>query len=137
MAENTEDELAARDRFLDSKLGCVSGGGGSWDGIGENGGTGLEALRGGAEGGPPTWAGFFKEEEFGAVLGADEAGGDDFRVIEDEKVCEGEEGGEVTDGEIGEFTSGAAKEKESGGVAGVSWGGSDPIVGDGEGEELI
>jgi len=28
-------------------------------------------------------------------LGADEAGGDDFRVIEDEKVFWGKEGGEI------------------------------------------
>jgi len=58
----------------------------------------LEAFGGGAEGGPPTWAGFFKEKEFGAVLGADETSGDDFRVIQDEKVSWGEERGEVADG---------------------------------------
>jgi hypothetical protein len=70
-------------------------------------------------------------------LGADEAGGDDFRVVEDEKVFWGEEGGEVADGEIGEFACGAAEKEESGGVAGVGGGGSDPIVRDGEREELI
>ena len=129
--------MAPWDGFLDSKLGCGSGGGGSWDGIGENGGTGLEAFGGSAEGGPPTWASFFEEEEFGAVLGTDEAGGDDLRVVEDEEIFWGEEGGEVADGEIGEFACGAAEEEESGGVAGVGGGGSDPIVGDDEGEELI
>jgi hypothetical protein len=97
----------------------------------------LETFGGGAEGGPPTWAGFFKEEEFGAVLGADEAGGDDFRVIEDEKVCGGEEGGEVTDGEIGEFACGAAEKEESGGVAGVGGGSGDSVVGDSDGEEFL
>ena len=70
--------MAARDGFFHSKLGGGTARCGSWDGIGGNGGTGLEAFGGGAEGGPPTRAGFFKEEEFGAVLGADEAGGDDF-----------------------------------------------------------
>jgi hypothetical protein len=70
-------------------------------------------------------------------LRADEAGGDDFRVIEDEKIFWGEEGGKVADGEIGEFACGAAKEEDSSGVAGVGWGGGDPIVGDSEGEELI
>jgi len=69
----------------------------------------LEAFGGSAEGGPPTWASFFKEEEFGAVLGADEAGGDDLRVVEDKKVFRGEEGGEVANGEISELTSGAAE----------------------------
>jgi hypothetical protein len=44
-------------------------------------------------------------------LGADEAGRDDLRVVEDEKVFWGEEGGEVADGEIGEF-SGCAAEQE-------------------------
>jgi hypothetical protein len=42
-------------------------------------------------------------------LGADEAGGDDFRVIENEKVFWGKEGGEIADGEIGEFSGGAAE----------------------------
>jgi len=70
-------------------------------------------------------------------LGADEAGGDDLRVIEDEEVFWGEEGGEVTDGEIGEFSGGAAEEEEAGGVAGVGGGGSDSVVGDSDGEELI
>jgi hypothetical protein len=37
-------------------------------------------------------------------MGADEAGWDDLRVVEDEKVFWGEEGGEVADGEIGEFS---------------------------------
>ena len=129
--------MASWDGFFDSELGGGTDGGTSWDGIGENGGTRLEAFGGSAEGGPPTWASFFKEEEFGAVLGTDEAGGDDLRVIEDEKVCGGEEGGEVTDGEISELTSGAAEEEESGGVAGMGWGGSDPIVRDGEGEEFL
>jgi len=101
--------LATRDRFFDSKLGGETDGGRSWDGIGENGGTGLEAFGGGAEGGPPTWAGFFQEKEFGSVLGADEAGRDDLRVVEDEKVFWGEEGGEVADGEIGEFSGCAAE----------------------------
>ena len=108
-AENTQDELTARDGFFDSKLGGGTYGGGSRDGIGENGGTGLEAFGGGSKGGPPTWASFFEEEEFGAVLGTDEAGGDDLRVVEDEEIFWGEEGGEVADGEIGEFTSGAAE----------------------------
>ena len=129
--------MAAWDGFFDSELGGGTDGGGSWNGIGENGGTGLEAFGGGAEGGPPTWASFFEEEEFGAVLGTDEAGGDDLRVVEDEEIFWGEEGGEVADGEIGEFTSGAAESEEAGRVAGVGWGGGDPIVGDGEGEELI
>ena len=97
----------------------------------------MEALGGGAEGGPPTWAGFFKEEEFGTVFGADEAGGDDLRVIEDEEVCGGEEGCEVANVEVGDFVIGAAKEEESGGVAGVGWGGSDSIVRDGEREEFL
>jgi len=101
--------LAAWDGFFDSELGGGIDGGGSWNGIGENGGTGLEAFGGGAKGCPPTWAGFFKQEEFGAVLGADEAGGDNLRVIEDEKVFWGEEGGEITDGEIGEFSGRAAE----------------------------
>jgi len=70
-------------------------------------------------------------------LGADDAGGDNLRVIEDEKVCGGEEGGEVADGEIGKFACGTAEEKEAGGVAGAGGGGSDPIVWDGEGEKLI
>jgi len=37
-------------------------------------------------------------------LRADEAGGDDLRIVEDEKVFWGQEGGEVADGEIGDFS---------------------------------
>ncbi len=70
-------------------------------------------------------------------MGADESGGDDFRVIEDEKVFWAEEGGEVANAEIGDFACGAAEEEESGGVAGVGGGGGDSVVGDGEGEEVI
>ena len=68
---------------------------------------------------------------------ADEAGGDDFRVIEDEKIFWGEEGGKVADGEIGEFACGAAGETASGGVPGVGGGSGDSVVGDSDGEELI
>ena len=67
----------------------------------------------------------------------DEAGGDDFRVIEYEKVSWAEEGGEVADGEIGEFSGGSAEYEEAGGVAGVGWGGSNPIVRDGERKEFL
>ncbi len=47
-------------------------------------------------------------EEFCAVLGAVESGGDDFRVFVDEKVFWGEVGGEVAEGESGEFSCGSA-----------------------------
>jgi hypothetical protein len=42
-------------------------------------------------------------------LGADEAGWDDLRVVENEEVFWGEKGGEVADGEIGEFSGRAAE----------------------------
>jgi hypothetical protein len=70
-------------------------------------------------------------------LGADEAGGDDLRVIEDEKVFWGEDGGEVANGKIGEFSGRAAEEEESGGVPGVGGGSGDSIVGDSEKEEFF
>ena len=90
----------------------------------------MKSFGGGAEGGPPTGARFLEKEEFGAVLGADKAGGDDFRVIEYEEVRWGEEGGEVTNREIGDLVCGTAEEKKAGGVAGMSWGGGNPIMGD-------
>ena len=64
--------------FFDSELGSGSSGGRVWDGVGRDDSAGLEAFGGGTEGGPPAGAGFFKEEEFSSVLGADEAGGNDF-----------------------------------------------------------
>ena len=64
--------------FFDSELGSGSSGGRSWDGVGRDDSAGLEALGGGTEGGPPAGAGFFEKEEFSSVLGADEAGGNDF-----------------------------------------------------------
>jgi hypothetical protein len=70
----------------------------------------LEAFGGGTEGGPPAGASFFEKEEFGTVLGADQSGRDDLGVIEDEKVAWVEERGEVPDGVVGDFASGAAEE---------------------------
>ena len=70
----------------------------------------MEAFGGGTEGSPPAGAGFFEKEEFGTVLGADQSGRDDLGVIEDEKVAWVEERGEVPDGVVGDFASGAAEE---------------------------
>ena len=64
--------------FFDSELGSGSSGGRAWDGVGREDGAGLEAFGWGTEGGPPAGAGFFEKEEFSSVLGADEAGGNDF-----------------------------------------------------------
>jgi len=90
----------------------------------------LKAFGRSAECGPPPGTSFLEKEEFGAVLGADKAGGDDFGVIEYEKVRGGKEGGEITNGEIGDFVCGTAKEKEAGRVAGMGGGGGNPIVWD-------
>jgi hypothetical protein len=73
-----ENDLPAGDRFFDAKLGGRAGGGKAWDGVGRYEGTGLKAFGWGAEGGPPAGASFLEKEEFGAVLGADKAGGDNF-----------------------------------------------------------
>ena len=64
--------------FFDSELGSGSSGGRAWDGVGRDDSAGLEAFGGGTEGGPPAGAGFFEKKKLGAVLGADEAGGNDF-----------------------------------------------------------
>ena len=90
----------------------------------------MKAFGRSAECGPPPGTSFLEKEEFGAVLGADKAGGDYFGVIEYEKVRGGKEGGEITNGEIGDFVCGTAKEKEAGRVAGMSGGGGNPIVWD-------
>ena len=55
-------------------------------GIGEKVGTGGQAFGRSAEGSPPTGTGFFQEEKFCAILGADEAGGDNLGVIKDQEV---------------------------------------------------
>ena len=119
--------MPAGDRFFDAKLGGRAGRGKAWDGVGRKEGTGLKSFGGGAEGGPPARASFLEKEKFSAVLGADKAGGDDFGVIEYEKVSRGKEGGEVTNREIGDLVCGTAEEKEAGGVAGMSWGGGNSI----------
>ena len=64
--------------FFDSELGSGSSGGRAWDGVGRDDSAGLEAFGGGTEGGPPAGAGFLKKKKLGAVLGADEAGRNDF-----------------------------------------------------------
>ena len=97
----------------------------------------MKAFGGSAEGGPPTGACFLEKEEFSAVLGADKAGGDDFGVIEYEKVSGGKEGGEVTNGEIGHFSSCSVNVEEAGGVAGMSGGGGNPIRWDGDRKEFL
>ena len=132
-----ENDLPARDRFFNAKLGGRAGGGKAWDGVGRKQGTGLKSFGGGAEGGPPTGARFLEKEEFGAVLGADKAGGDDFGVIEYEKVSGGKEGGQVTNREIGDLVCGTAEEKEAGGVAGMSGRGGNPIRWDGDRKEFL
>ena len=90
----------------------------------------MKAFGGGAESGPPAGASFLEKEEFSSVLGADKAGWDDFGVIEYEKVSGGKEGGEVSNREIGDLVCGTAEEKKAGGVAGISWGGGNSIVGE-------
>ena len=127
-----ENDLPARDRFFNAKLGGRAGGGKAWDGVGRKQGTGLKSFGGGAEGGPPTGACFLEKEEFGAVLGANNAGGDDFGVIKYEKVSGGKEGGEVTNREIGDLICGTAEKKEAGRVAGMSWRSGNSIRGDGD-----
>ncbi len=97
----------------------------------------MKSFGGGAEGGPPTGASFLEKEEFSSVLGADKAGGDDFRVIEHKKVSGGKEGGEVTNRSIGHFTSCSVNVKEAGGVAGMSGGGGNSIRWDGNGKEFL
>ena len=97
----------------------------------------MKSFGGGAEGGPPTGACFLKKEEFCAVLGADKSGGDDFGVIEYEKVSGGKEGGEVTNREIGDLVCGTAEKKKAGGVAGMSWGDGNSIRWDGNRKEFL
>ena len=80
----------------------------------------MKSFGGSAEGGPPTGARFFEKEELSAVLGADQAGGNDFRVIEHKKVSGGEEGWEVTNREIGDFVCRTAYEEQACGVPGMS-----------------
>jgi hypothetical protein len=45
-----------------------------------------EAFGGSSQGGPPAWAGFFKKQELGSILGADDPGGDNLGVIKDQEV---------------------------------------------------
>jgi hypothetical protein len=97
----------------------------------------LKSFGGCAEGGPPTGASFLEKEEFSSVLGADKAGGDDFRVIERKKVSGGKERGEVTNRSIGHFSSCSVNVKEAGGVAGMSGGCGNSIWWDGDRKEFL
>jgi hypothetical protein len=132
-----ENDLPTRDRFFNAKLGGRAGGGKAWDGVGRKQGTGLKSFGGGAEGGPPTRARFLEKEEFGAVLGANKAGRDDFGVIQYEKVSGGKEGGQVTNRSIGHFSSCSVNVEEAGRVAGMSGGGGNPIRWDGDRKEFL
>ena len=97
----------------------------------------MKSFGGGAEGGPPTGARFLKKEEFGAVLGADKAGGDDFGVIEYETVSGGREGGEVTNRSYADLVCGTAEKNKAGRVAGMSWGDGNSIRWDGDRKEFL
>lgn len=129
--------MATGDRFLDSELGDGSDGGEARDGIWKNNGSWLESFGGGAKGGPPAWAGFFQQQEFGPILRADEASGDDFRVIEDEKIFWGEKRGQITDRSIVHFSGRSVNMEEAGRVPRMGGGGGDPIRGDGNREEFL
>jgi hypothetical protein len=65
-------------------------------------------------------------------MGAEEAGGDDLGVVEDEEVGGVEEAGEVGDVVVGEGLGFAAKEEKAGRVARVGG-----LGGDGGGGELV
>jgi hypothetical protein len=70
-------------------------------------------------------------------LGADKAGGDDFGVIEYEKVSGGKDGGEVTYREISHFSSCSFNQEETGRLAGMSGGGGNPIRRDSDRKEFL
>ena len=97
----------------------------------------MKSFGGGAERGPPTGASFLEKEEFSSVLRADEAGRDDFGVIEHKEVSGGKEGGEVANRSIRHFSSGSVNEEEAGGVAGMSGCGGNPIRWDVDRKEFI
>jgi len=82
--QGTHNQLAAGDGFLNTEKGrgrrrTVEG---VWKEVGARG----EAFGRGAEGDPPAGAGFFKKQELGPILGADQASRNDFGVVEDEEV---------------------------------------------------
>jgi len=132
-----ENDLPAGNRFFNAKLGGRAGGHKTWDGVRRKEGTGLKSFGGGAEGSPPTGASFLEKEEFSSVLGADKAGGDDFRVIEHKKVSGGKEGGEVTNRSIRHFSSCSVNVKEASRIAGMSGEGSNSIRWDGNRQEFL
>jgi len=60
-------------------------------------------------------------------LGADEASGNDFGVIEDEEIFWGEEGGEITDRSIGHFSGCPVNMEEARRISWMSGCGRNPI----------
>ena len=131
--EGADEELAAGDGFFDAEGG--RGGRGALEGVGKEVGAGGESLGRGAEGGPPARAGFLEKEEFRAVLGADQAGGDDLGVVEDEEVVGLEQVGQIPDLMVLKGLGMTIEDKEAGRVAGVSGLGGDPIGGQGVGKK--
>jgi hypothetical protein len=109
----------------------------AWNWVWRNGGSWLEAFRGGAKSRPPSRAGFFEEEKFRTAFGTHEASRDDLGVIENEKVFWGKQGRKVANGMVGYFAGRSADEEESGGVPGVGRGGGDPIRRDRQRKEFI
>jgi len=97
----------------------------------------LESLGGSAEGGPPTRTGFFYKQEFGPILGADNASRDDVGIIEYEEIFWGEEGREITDRSIGHFSGCSINVEETGRVPRMGGCGGNSSWGDGDRKEFL
>jgi hypothetical protein len=70
-------------------------------------------------------------------LGADEASGNDFGVIEYEEIFWGKQRGEITDRSIGHFSSCSDNVEEARRVSWMSGCSGDSIRGDGDREEFL
>jgi hypothetical protein len=70
-------------------------------------------------------------------LGADEASRDDFRIIEDEEIFWGEQGGKITDRSIGHYSCCSVNVKKAGRVPRMGGCGGNSIRGDGDRKEFL
>ena len=98
--ERTHNQLAAGDGFFNTEK--RGGRWGSVEGVRKEVGARDEAFGGSSQGGPPAWAGFFKKQELGPILGTDESSRDDFGVVEHQKIPRGKQSRKILDEVIGE-----------------------------------
>jgi len=100
---------------------------GALERVGKKVGARGEAFGGRAQGSPPTRAGFLEEKKFCAILRADESGGNDLGVVENQNIPQGKQCRKIPDQVIGEVLGFPLDQEKACGIPRVGRSSGDPI----------